>query len=1027
MIARLVSFALKQPFLIVVAAIAMMVWGAWSFQKLPIDAYPDLSPPHVELITQWPGHAPEEIERLVTIPLEIELNGIPRLDSLRSISRYGLSFIALNFEYGVDQYFVREQAFERMPNAQMPSGLTPSLSPMFSPSGLIYRYVLESPDRSPQDLKTLEDWVIECHYRSIQGVADDSGFGGTTMQYQVLMDPNKLFAYGVSVPQIFQQLGNNNANSGGGFYSQGGQFYYIRGLGLVRDTADIGNIIVQEKNGIPVRVKDLAQVDIGYAPRLGQFGYMKQNEAVEGVILMRVGEQAQVILKRVEAMTRELNEHVLPPDVKVVPFYDRQSLIEETTKTVEANLLRGMLLVLVILGIFLFSPRSALIVAVTIPFALLFAFICLDWRHIPANLLSIGAIDFGIIVDGSVVMVENIFRELASREGQKYILKEVIRAAAHDVERPIFYAIAVIIAGYLPIYVLSGPSGRLFQPMADTMSFALLGALLCALTVLPVLCAFFLRGQIHEPKVRLYDWVRRQYGRSLGWCLRNRLVTVFLVLLVFASSLLLIPSIGGEFMPHLDEGALWVRATTPYTISFEEASALSPQIRNILMSFPQVTTVANELGRPDDGTDPTGFFNNEFYVGLKPYNDSAWKGKIHSKPELIEAVQRKLVAFPGVIFNYTQPAEDAVDEAETGLKSALAVKIYGPDLNLLDEKATQVKDILTKTPGITEITVVRETGQPSLIITPDRAKLARYGLNVSDINTLIGTAMGGQAATQVIQGERQFDLVLRLQEPFRNDENAIRNLLVSTPDGQYLPLSQFCEVKVESGASFIYRESNSRYIGIQFSVEGRDLASAVGEARKKVEDAIKLPIGYKFEWGGEYKDYLASQAQMKIILPLTVILVLAILFALYGNFKFPIIIFFSVLVTEPVGGLLALRLTHTNFSVSSMLGFVALMGVAVQTSVILYSFINKLRLEGKPIMQATLEASVLRLRPIMMTALVACFGLLPAAMSTGIGSDSQKPFAIVIVGGLASRLLLSVFLAPVLYALVARDGDTLQV
>ena len=1027
MIARLVSFALKQPFLIVVAAIAMMVWGAWSFQKLPIDAYPDLSPPHVELITQWPGHAPEEIERLVTIPLEIELNGIPRLDSLRSISRYGLSFIALNFEYGVDQYFVREQAFERMPNAQMPSGLTPSLSPMFSPSGLIYRYVLESPDRSPQDLKTLEDWVIERHYRSIQGVADDSGLGGTTMQYQVLLDPNKLFAYGVSVPQIFQQLGNNNANSGGGFYSQGGQFYYIRGLGLVRDTADIGNIIVQEKNGIPVRVKDLAQVDIGYAPRLGQFGYMKQNEAVEGVILMRVGEQAQVILKRVEAMTRELNEHVLPPDVKVVPFYDRQSLIEETTKTVEANLLRGMLLVLVILGIFLFSPRSALIVAVTIPFALLFAFICLDWRHIPANLLSIGAIDFGIIVDGSVVMVENIFRELASREGQKYILKEVIRAAAHDVERPIFYAIAVIIAGYMPIYVLSGPSGRLFQPMADTMSFALLGALLCALTVLPVLCAFFLRGQIHEPKVRLYDWVRRQYGRSLGWCLRNRLVTVFLVLLVFASSLLLIPSIGGEFMPHLDEGALWVRATTPYTISFEEASALSPQIRNILMSFPQVTTVANELGRPDDGTDPTGFFNNEFYVGLKPYNDSAWKGKIHSKPELIEAVQRKLVAFPGVIFNYTQPAEDAVDEAETGLKSALAVKIYGPDLNLLDEKATQVKDILTKTPGITEITVVRETGQPSLIITPDRAKLARYGLNVSDINTLIGTAMGGQAATQVIQGERQFDLVLRLQEPFRNDENAIRNLLVSTPDGQYLPLSQFCEVKVESGASFIYREANSRYIGIQFSVEGRDLASAVGEARKKVEDAIKLPIGYKFEWGGEYKDYLASQAQMKIILPLTVILVLAILFALYGNFKFPIIIFFSVLVTEPVGGLLALRLTHTNFSVSSMLGFVALMGVAVQTSVILYSFINKLRLEGKPIMQATLEASVLRLRPIMMTALVACFGLLPAAMSTGIGSDSQKPFAIVIVGGLASRLLLSVFLAPVLYALVARDGDTLQV
>jgi cobalt-zinc-cadmium resistance protein CzcA len=1027
MIARLVSFALKQPFLIVIAALALMAWGAWSFENLPIDAYPDLSPPHVELITQWPGHAAEEVERLVTIPVEIELNGIPRLDSLRSISLYGLSFISMNFEYGADPYFVREQTFERMAGAQLPAGLTPSLSPLYSPSGLIYRYVLQSSDRSPQELKVIENWVLERHYRSIQGVADDSGFGGTDMQYQVLLDPNKLFKYAITVPQISQQLSINNANAGGGFYSQGGQFYYIRGLGLVRNMADIGNIIVSEKNGIPVKVSDLAQVQIGYAPRLGQFGYKKQDEAVEGVILMRVGEQAQVILRRVEEMTKDLNDHVLPPDVKVVPYYDRQGLIEETTQTVERNLLRGMLLVLVILGLFLFSVRTALIVAVTIPFALLFSFICLDWRHIPANLLSIGAIDFGIIVDGSVVMVENIFRELAARYGTEYNLRDVIRSAAHDVERPIFYAIAVIIAGYLPIYVLTGPSGRLFSPMADTMSFALLGALICALTVLPVLCAFFLRRHVHEPRNRAFEWFRGRYGAMLGWCLRNRLVTVALVLTVFGCSLLLIPFIGGEFMPHLDEGALWVRATTPYTISFEEASKLSPQIRDILASFPQVTTVANELGRPDDGTDPTGFYNNEFYVGLKPYNDSAWSGGIHVKPQLIEAIQKKLASFPGIIFNYTQPAEDAVDEAETGLKSALAVKIFGSDLNVLEQKALQVKEILLKTPGITEVTVVRELGQPSLTITPDREKLARFGLNVGDINTLIGTAMGGQAATQVIQGERQFDMVVRMQEPFRSDENAIKNLLIATPDGQFLPLSQFCEIKVESGASLIYRESNSRYIGVQFSVEGRDLASAVGEARQKVARAVQVPIGYKLDWGGEYKEYLASREQMKVILPLTVILILMILFALYGNFKFPVIIFLSVLVTEPVGGLLALFLTHTNFSVSSMLGFVALMGVAVQTSVILYSFINKLRLEGKDIPTATLEASLLRLRPIMMTALVACFGLLPAATSTGIGSDSQKPFAIVIVAGLASRLLLSVFLAPVLYALVARDSDTLKV
>jgi cobalt-zinc-cadmium resistance protein CzcA len=1027
MIARIVSFALSQRFLIVVASLMLMTWGVISFRNLPIDAYPDLSPPHVEIITQWPGHAAEEIERLITIPIEIEMNGIPRLDSLRSISLYGLSSVQMNFQYSTDPYFVREQAFERVGNATVPQGVTPSLSPLFSPSGLIYRYVLQSTDRSPQDLKAIEDWVLERRYRSIQGVADDSGFGGTTMQYQVLLDPNKLFAYGISISQVVQQLSGNNANAGGGFYSQGGQSYYIRGLGLVRDTADIGNIVLSTHNGIPVYVHDIAQVQMGHAVRLGQFGYMKQDEAVEGVILMRVGEQAQVILNKVEQMTDELNQHVLPPDVKVVPYYDRKYLIEETTRTVERNLLRGMLLVLVILGLLLFSLRTALIVAVTIPFALLFSFICLDWRHIPANLLSIGAIDFGIIVDGSVVMVENIFRELAARHGKEYNLLTVIREAAHDVERPIFYAIAVIIAGYLPIYVLTGPSGRLFQPMADTMSFALVGALLCALTLLPVLCAFFLRKHVHEPEVRIFDRFRGLYGRVLGSCLRHRAVTVLLCLSVFGASLLLIPFIGGEFMPHLDEGALWVRATTPYTISFEEASRLSPQIRNILLSFPQVTTVANELGRPDDGTDSTGFFNNEFYVGLKPYYNSAWSGAISSKPLLIEAIGQKLAAFPGIIFNYTQPAEDAVDEAETGLKSALAVKIFGTDLNILEQKAKEVKDILSKVRGIGHIVLVRELGQPSLIIVPDRAKIARYGLNVSDINTLIETAMGGSAVTQVIQGERQFDMVVRMQEPFRKNMDAIKNLLLATPDGQYLPLSQFADIKVENGASFIYHESNSRYIGIQFSVDGRDLASAVGEARQKVAHSVKLPIGYSFDWGGEYKDYLASLEQMKIILPLTILLILLILFALYGNLKFPLIIFFSVLVTEPVGGLLALWLTGTNFSVSSMLGFVALMGVAVQTSVILYSFINKLRQEGKDISSATMDASLLRLRPILMTALVACFGLLPAAMSTGIGSDSQKPFAIVIVGGLASRLLLSVFLAPVLYSLAARDGDILQV
>ena len=1027
MINRLVSFALAQRFIVVVAMICLAVWGVVSFQNLPIDAYPDLAPPRVQIVTQWPGHAAEEIERLITIPLEVEMNGIPKLDALRSISLYGLSSITMNFLYDTDPYFAREQAFERISDAQMPSGVTPGISPLFSPSGLIYRYVLQSPDQSAQQLKILEDWVLERRYRAIQGVADDSSLGGETMQYQVQIDPHRLMSYGVTVPQIVQQLSNNNANAGGGFYSQGGQFYYVRGLGLVKSLEDIGNIVIASHAGIPVSVHDVGTVAIGSAPRLGQFGYMRQNDAVEGVILMRVGEQAQVILKKVEELTATLNRSVLPPDVKIVPYYDRTDLIEETTKTVERNLVRGMVLVLVILGIFLFSVRTALIVAVTIPFALLFSFICLDWAHIPANLLSIGAIDFGMIVDGAVVMVENIFRELAARHGQKYDLLAVIRAAAKDVERPIFYAIAVIIAGYLPIYVLTGPSGRLFRPMADTMAFALVGALLCSLTLLPVLCAIFLRKHVKEPAVPVYERILRGYGRLLDISLRHRAATLAVCIAVFAASLLLVPFIGAEFMPHLDEGSLWVRATMPYTISFDEASQLGPQVRNILLGFPQVTTVANELGRPDDGTDPIGFFNDEYFVGLKPYEDPAWSGSIHTKSQLTDAIQAKLQAFPGVIFNYTQPAEDAVDEAETGLKSSLAVKIFGADLATLESRADAVQRVLAGVPGITHISLVRELGQPSLTIEPDRAKIARYGLNVADINALIETAVGGAPATQVIQGERSFDLVVRLQEPYRQSMEAIKNILIATPDNQHLPLSQFADIKVSKGASFIYRESNSRFIGIQFSVEGRDLASAVADAQKKVEEAVHLPVGYTYDWGGEYQQYLAARSQMAVILPMTVVLIVLILFVLYGNLKFPLIIMFSVLVTVPVGGLLALKLTGTNFSVSSGFGFVALMGVAVQTSVILYSFINKLRLEGKDIMTATYEASLLRLRPIMMTALVACIGLLPAAMSTGIGSDSQKPFAIVIVGGLVSRLALSIFLAPVLYALVARNDDVLKV
>ncbi|HET7600133.1 MAG TPA: CusA/CzcA family heavy metal efflux RND transporter [Gemmatimonadales bacterium] len=1022
---RIVTGALRQRFLVGLMAVLIAAAGAWSFSRLPVDAYPDLSPPMVEVITQWPGHAAEEVERLITVPLEIEMNGLPRLRIIRSISLYGLSDIRLTFEDGTDNYFARQQVFERLPDAEVPEGVAPSVAPLTSPSGLVYRYVVESPDRSARDLKIIDDWVIVRQYKSVPGVADDTPLGGETMQYQVLLDPARLAGAKLSVSDVVAALGANNANAGGGFYSEGGQFYYVRGLGRVATTDDIGNIVLADRNGTPVLVKDVGRVVIGHAPRLGRFGFNDRDDAVEGIIRLRKGEQAQTVLQRVEAKTRELNERILPKDVRVRPFYDRRELVSLTTRTVEENLLRGIVLVVAVLIIFLYDVRSGLIVACTIPLSLLFAFVCLDLKRIPANLLSIGAIDFGILVDGAVVMVENIHRHLADRAGTKYDLAEVIALAASEVDRPIFYAVAVIVAGFLPIYVLSGPSGKLFSPMADTMIFALVGSLLLTLVLVPVLCAWVLGRGVRHRRNPVYEAARAAYVRGLDWCLARPGATVAASAVAFGLSLLLLTRVGAEFMPHLDEGAIWVRATMPYTISFDESSRIVPQIRAILRSFPEVTVVADEHGRDDDGTDPTGFFNAEFYVGLKPYSE--WSGKYRSKQALVDAIDRRLESFPGIIFNFTQPAEDAVDEAETGLKSSLDVKVFGPDLATLESEGKAIKHVLEGVRGIEHVTLVQELGQPSLTVDVDRAKIARYGLNVDDVNRLIEAAVGGAAATQVVQGERLFDLVVRLEPQFRESPEQIRDILVATPDGAQVPLKELADIRVASGAAFIYRQDNSRFIGIQYSVEGRDLAGAVHDAQRAVAAAVHLPQGYSIRWGGEYEEYTASRAQLRVVLPLTLLLIFLILFALYSNFKFPLITVAGVLLSAPVGGILALALTGTPFSVSSGIGFLALFGVSVQTAVVYISYANELRAAGADIVRATRDAAILRLRPIMMTALVAALGLLPAALSTGVGSDSQRPFALVIVGGMFSRLLISVFLMPVLYAMVARDGDRLEV
>ncbi|HEY1724039.1 MAG TPA: CusA/CzcA family heavy metal efflux RND transporter [Steroidobacteraceae bacterium] len=1022
---RVVASSLRQRFLVVLMTLLLLAAGLRSLERLPMDAYPDLSPPLVEIITQWPGHAAEEIERLITVPVELGLNGIPQTTTKRSISLYGLSDVILTFQNRTDNYFARQQVFNRLGTLNLPSGVTPSVAPLSAPSGLIYRYVLQSPDRSPMELKTFEDWVVEPQFRAVPGVADDSGFGGGTMQYQVLLDPARIAAVGLSVQQVETALAANNANAGGGFYSQGGQFYYVRGMGRLDTLQDIGNVVLAVHDGTPVLLKDVGRVVIGTAPRLGEFGYEKQDDAVEGVILMLKGEKTQDVLKRVEAKTRELNDEILPKDIKVHPFYDLSDLIALTTRTVERNLLQGMVLVIVVLIFFLYDFRAGLIVAVTIPLSLLFAFVCLDLQGASANLLSIGAVDFGILVDGAIFMVENIFRQIAARRGTALNVTEIIKAAAAEVDRPLFYAVAVIVAGFLPIYVLSGPSGTLFKPMADTMIFALIGSLIVTLSLLPVLCSWSMREGVSERRNGAFEAIKSIYSKGLDVSLAHPWGTTFAAAILLAGSLLLVPFIGAEFMPKLDEGALWVRATMPYTISFDESAKIAPKVREILHSFPEVTTVASELGRPDDGTDATGFFNVEFYVGLKPY--SQWTGARRTKAALIEAINQKLEAFPGITFNYTQPAEDAVDEAETGLKSALAVKIFGSNLDTLQQKGKAIKQVLEQVRGIRDVTLVQELGQPSLTIQVDRAQIARFGLNVADINGLIQTAIGGDVATQVVQGEKQFDLVVRLDRQFRDNPEEIRNILVATPAGQQIPLKELADIQVTNGASFIYRQNDSRYIGVQFSVEGRDLAGAVGDAIQQVSGKVALPRGYRLDWGGEYTEYTASRQELNVILPLTLFLIFLLLFALYSNAKFPFITVLGVLLSAPVGAIVALWITATPFSVSSGIGFLALFGVSVLTAVVYISYVNELRSSGTPLNEAIRQGAILRLRPIMMTALVAALGLLPAALATGVGTDSQRPFALVIVSGMVSRLLISIFLMPALYVLVARSGDRLEV
>jgi cobalt-zinc-cadmium resistance protein CzcA len=1048
MIRKLVDFALNNRFVVITAAILVTFAGILSFHDMPIEAYPDIADNYVTIISQWPGRSAEEVEQQVTIPIEIQVNGIPHLSALRSESLFGLSFMTLIFDDSSINDWNRQKVLERLTLVSVPPGVQPQIGTDWSLTGQIYWYTIRStnPSYDLMEQRSIEDWTLLKEFKSVKDVVDVSDFGGTAREYQVRVDPNKLVSYGLSIGQVEQQLENNNLNAGGSFVETGLQQMNVRGLGLYRTLQDIEQTVLTTKSGTAIRVKDIAVVEMGPRIRLGHMArathrpdgvIVDEPDVIQGSVLMLKGAEEEPTLEGIHEKVKQLNERILPEGVKLIPMLDRSDLLHYTTHTVLDNLGEGMILVTIILFVFLGNVRAAFIVALTIPFSLLFASIWLDLGKVPANLLSLGALDFGMVVDGAVVMVENIVRHMSHRQNQNgssssgritTITKrpaQAIREASHEVQRPVFYAIAIIITAYMPIFTLQRVEGRLFRPMALTVAFALLGALTFSILVAPVLASMLFRAGVKEWQNPAMAYLTKQYRKRLRWCLGHRVLTVGIGLAALAVSLFLAFSgiIGSEFLPHLDEGAIWARGAMANSTSLTEGERFATQSRLIFASFPEVTTVVSQAGAPDDGTDTGGFGNTEYFVDLKPKD--RWRPVFHKdKDELIAAMNRELEKYPGAFWNFSQPIEDNVDETLTGTKGGLAAKLYGPDLDVLEEKGEEIKNTMAQIPGVKDLGLQRDTGQPNLDLTVDRQAAARFGINVADVQDAVQTAVGGLPIGQVLQGEAVYNLSVRYQKPYRDTKEAIQDIRLLSPSGERVSLAQLTNVQVKDGAYDIYRERNSRYVAIRFEVRDRDLGSTVQEAIAKIDQKVQLPRGYHLEWAGEYESEKRAEARLLVIVPLTILIIFIILYTMFKSVKWALLILTNVAMAR-VGGLVALLVTGTHFSVSSGVGFLALFGVSVQTGVIMLEYINQLRARGHTITDAAIEGAVLRLRPIMMTMLVATFGLLPAAFSHAIGSDSQRPFAIVIVGGLISDLVMSIVLLPTLYVWFASERDEL--
>jgi cobalt-zinc-cadmium resistance protein CzcA len=1025
-IKNIIAFSIKNKAFTFIWVGILAIGGFISFKNMPIEAFPDVTNTQIMIISQWNGRSAEEVERFVTTPIELAMSPVQKKASIRSTTMFGLSIIKIIFDDGVDDTFARNQVNNQIRAVTLPDGAEPEIQPPYGPTGEIYRYILQSPKRNSRELLTLQTWVVDRAFRGIPGVADVNVFGGQQKVYEINIDPRKLEQYNLTTSQVYDAVNQGNLNVGGDVIEKNGQSFVVRGIGLLKSIPDIENVTIQSDHGNPILVKNVATVKEGSLQRVGQAGYDKQDDVVAVTIVMRKGENPDEVLKLVKAKIEELNTKILPKDVKLITYYDRKNLMDFTTHTVLHNLLEGIILVTVMVFIFMADWRTTFIVSIIIPLSLLFSFLCLKLAGMSANLLSLGAVDFGIIIDGAVVMVEGVFvmldhraQKIGMERFDKLAKGGLIKNTGTGLGKAIFFSKIIIITSLIPIFSFQKVEGKMFSPLAYTLGFALVGALLFTLTLVPLLSKILLNKNVREKHNPFVIFWERNVEKGFRFTFRHKKISLLVAIGILGATLFSAKFLGTEFLPPLNEGALWVDAEMPMSTSLAESLKTTDKLKKVMLSFPEVTGVLTQTGRSNDGTDPNGFGFVQFSVNLKPKDD--WAKKM-SMDDLIDEMDAKLKQYQGITFNYSQPISDNVAEAVAGFKAENGVKIYGDNLNTLDEYSKKVLAVIKDVPGIKEPGIIKNIGQPEVSVILDRDKMAQYGVNLADAQSVLETAFGGKTASELYDGERKFDIRIRYEQQYRKDENDIAQLMVPSQAGALVPLKEICEIKQDNGAAFIYRDNIKRYIGVKFSIRDRDMGSTIAEAQQKV-DQIKLPEGYSFGWTGQFENQQRASKRLEQVVPISIAMIFFLLFILFGNIKDSLLVLANVPFAL-IGGIIALHVTRMNFGISAGVGFIALFGICIQNGVLLISEFHQNIKSGMAVAEGILQGVKVRTRAVVMTALMASVGLLPAAISTGIGSESQKPLAIVIIGGLITATILTLLIFPIIFWIFNRTNKS---